>query len=236
MRRLTLEEARARVAVVLRVGLTTREVLLHEHVDRDAVFGVHHDRRAVVARLLHCAQDLAVVGVEHARIGHEQLERRDTLVLHEVVHVGECLVVDATDDLVERVVDRAIAGGLCVPLGERLLHVLAIALHGEVDDRGHTTPRRGGRSSFERVARKRATEWQLHVRVHVDATGHHVLTLGVDHLVGGDVQRLGLAALEERRNRVALDEDVDFVSPGRADDRAVLDQCACHVSPFVMLA
>ena len=72
--------------------------------------------------------------------------------------------------------------------------------------------------------------------MHVDATRHHVLALRVDHLVGGDVQRLGLTALEERRDRVALNEDVDLVTPSWADDGSVLDQCACHVSPLVMLA
>ena len=33
-----------------------------------------------------------------------------------------------------------------------------------------------------------------------------------------------------------LDEDVDLVASSRADDGAVLDQCACHVSPLVMFA
>jgi hypothetical protein len=52
--------------VVDRVGLAARERLLDKDVDRDAVLGVHHDHGAVLAGLLHRAQDLAVVAVEHA--------------------------------------------------------------------------------------------------------------------------------------------------------------------------
>ena len=50
----------------------------------------------------------AVVGVEDARVGHEQLEAGDALV-DQLVHRLERVVVDAADDLVEAVVDRAVA-------------------------------------------------------------------------------------------------------------------------------
>jgi hypothetical protein len=69
-------------------------------------------------RLLHRAQDLAVVGVEDARVGHEQLEAGDALVGDELVHRLERVVVDAAEDHVERVVDVAVALGLAVPGGQ----------------------------------------------------------------------------------------------------------------------
>ncbi len=73
----------------------------HEHVDGDAVLGVHHDHGAVLAGRLHGPQDLPVVAVEDARVGHEQLEAGDALVVDEVGHVLQRLIVDAADDLVE---------------------------------------------------------------------------------------------------------------------------------------
>ena len=143
MRRFGLERRRSRVAVVLRVGLAAGEGLLHQHVDGDAVLGVHHDDRAALGSRLHGFQDLPVVAVEHAGVGHEQLEAGDALVLGEVLHVLQRLVVDAADDLVKGVVDGAIAVGLAVPVGKAVEHVLAVTLHGHVDDRRDAAPRRG---------------------------------------------------------------------------------------------
>ena len=70
----TLQQAWSAVAVVLRVGFAACNVLLHQNVDSNAVFGVHHDGGTVVACLLHCSQDLAVVRIEHAGIRHKQFE------------------------------------------------------------------------------------------------------------------------------------------------------------------
>ncbi len=161
--------------VVLRVGLAAGERLRHEHVDGDAVLGVHHDRRPAVARHLHRPQDRPVVGVEDARVGHEQLEAGHALVLGEVPDRLQRLLVDPADDLVEGVVDGAVAVGLVVPLGEAVEHVLAGALHGHVDDRRDAAPGSGGRAGLERVGCVGATERELHVGVHVDAAGHDVL-------------------------------------------------------------
>ncbi|GFJ84542.1 hypothetical protein Phou_087220 [Phytohabitans houttuyneae] len=154
VRRLGLQGLGAGDAVVDRVGLAAGEGLLHEHVDRDAVFRVHHDDRAVVTGLLHGAQDLAVVGVEDARVRHEKLEARDPLA-DELVHRLERVVVDAAEDHVERVVDVAVAVGLGVPGGEPVLHHLAGALHREVDDRGGAAERGRLGARVERVRRER---------------------------------------------------------------------------------
>ena len=199
VRGLGLERRRARVAVVLRVGLAAGERLLHEHVDGDPVLGVHHDHRPAVGGALHRPQDLAVVAVEHAGVGHEQLEAGDALVLGEVLHRLQRLVVDAADDLVEGVVDGALAAGLAVPLGEPLVDVLAVALHGHVDDRRDAAPRRRPRAGLERVGGERAAERQLHVGVHVDPAGDHVLAGGVDHAVGALLGRLRSGRARRRR-------------------------------------
>ena len=180
VRGLCLERRGARVAVVLGIGLAAGERLLHQHVDGDAVLGVHHDHRPALGRGLHRPQDLPVVAVEDARVGHEQLEAADALVLGEVLHRLQRLVVDAADDLVERVVDGALPVGLAVPFGQTVEDVLAVSLHGHVDDGRDAAPRRGARPGLERVAGERAAERQLHVRVHVDAAGDDVLAGRID--------------------------------------------------------
>ena len=108
VRRLLLHLPGAGDAVVVRVGLALVDELLGEHVDRRAVLGVHHREHAGVAGDLHGLQDLRVIRVEDARVGHEQLEARDALV-GQSPHRLEGGLVDVADDLVEAVVDRAVA-------------------------------------------------------------------------------------------------------------------------------
>jgi hypothetical protein len=215
--------------VVPRVGLAAGERLGDEHVDRDAVLGVHHDHRAAVGRLLHGPQDLPVVAVEDARVRHEHLEAGDALVLDEVRHRLQRLLVDTADDLVEAVVDRAVAVGLAVPLGEALVHVLAGALHGEVDDRGDATPRRSDGAGLERVARE----------VPPNGSSMWVWTStppGITYLPAASMTRLmsapssacrEVAGSAERDDHLAVDQHVLRGGAGRRDDRAVLDQCDC---------
>ncbi|CAM5740113.1 putative protein OS=Streptomyces microflavus OX=1919 GN=Smic_68930 PE=4 SV=1 [Streptomyces microflavus] len=78
----------ADVSVVAGVGAPLGERLFDQDVDGDAVLRVHHDQAAVAGGLLHGPQDLAVVGVEDARVGHEQLEGGDAFG-DEAVHLLE---------------------------------------------------------------------------------------------------------------------------------------------------
>ncbi len=89
-------------------GLAPGQGLGHQHVDGDAVLGVHHDRGPVGPGLLHGPEDLAVGRVEDAGVGHEQLEARHPLV-DEHVHLLARLFVDVRHDHVEAVVDGAVA-------------------------------------------------------------------------------------------------------------------------------
>ena len=175
MRRLLFHLDRSRERVVAGIGLAALERLGDEHVDRRAVLGVHHDRRAEVRGRLHRAKDLSVVGVEDPRVGHEELEARDAFVVREIGHRLQGRVVDAADDLVEAVVDRAVAVGLLVPRGESVVHVLARSLHREVDDRRGAAEGGRDRAGLEGVRGVRAAEGQLHVGVDVDAAGDDVL-------------------------------------------------------------
>ena len=136
-------------------------------------------------------------------------------------HRGEGVVVDAADDLVEAVVDRAVAGRLRVPGGQAVLDALAVALHGEVDDRRRAAPGRGAGAGLERVDRGGAAERQLHVGVRVDAAGDHVLAGRVDDGVDGcrDIRPEQLrAGLQHGDDRLAVDEHVG-VRCGRSPRR-----------------
>ena len=214
--------------MVLRVGLAARQVLLHEHVDGDAVLSMHHDHRAVLCRRLHRTQNLAVVAVEHARVCHEQLEAGDTLVVNQVGHVFQRLFVDAADDLVKCIVNCTVSTGFAVPFSQTELHIFVVTLQRHVDDRRNATPRSGNRAGLKGVYRRGAAEGQFHVRVHIDAARHDVFPFGVDHLVGSHAHRIGLTARIQSDDRFAVDQHVLVVTARWAHYRAVLDECAGH--------
>ncbi len=171
--------------MVVRRGLSPLERLLHEDVDGRAVLGVHHDQPAVARGRLHRLQDLPVARQEHTRVGHEELEAGDALA-DQLVHRLERVGVDVADDLVERVVDGAVAAGFLVPQRNLVLDVLALGLHHEVDDRGGAAPRGGAGAGLECVGGLRAAEGHFHVSVPVHAARDDVLAGRVDDGVGAD--------------------------------------------------
>ena len=229
MRGFGLERRGPGVAVELRVGVAAGQGLLHQHVDGDSVLGMHHDHRPALGGGLHGPQQLAVVAVEHARVGHEQLEAGDTLVVDEVLHALQRLLVDATDDLVEGVVDGALALCFAMPVGERSVHVAARVLHRHVDDRGDTAPRGSAGAGLERVAGQGAAKGHLHVGVHVDAAGDDVLAGRVDDPVAAFLGEV--ARRTERGDGLVGDQHVLGDHAGGRDDPAVLDECGGHDAP-----
>ena len=98
-------------AVIVGRGLTGGVQLLGKNIDRRAVLGVHHGQQPGLGRLLHRFEDLCVIGIEDARVGHEQLEARHALV-DQRVHRFERELVDAADDLMKAVVDAGVAARL----------------------------------------------------------------------------------------------------------------------------
>ena len=129
----------------------------------------------------------------------------------------------------EGVVDGTVASRFAMPFGQTQLDIFVVALQRHVHDGGHATPCSGNRASFKRVYCGCATERQLHVSVHVDATGHDVFTLGVNHLVGGYTHGIGLTAGIQRHDDLAVNQDVLFMATSRAYDRAIFNQRAGHV-------
>ena len=197
-------------AVVLRIGLALSECLLHQDINRDAVLSMHHDGRTVIRRGLHGPQDLTVVAVEDTWIRHEEFEAGDAFV-DEFVHGFEGVVVHAADDLVEAVVDRALAVGLCMPCGEGILHALTKLLHREVDDGGGASPGCRSSASFEGIRGERAAEGQLHVGVHIHATGDDVLAAGVEDLIGRGFEvgaQRRISGSENGNDGLTVDENI----------------------------
>jgi hypothetical protein len=223
VRRLALEDRIAGDPVVERIGLAVVHQVGRHDVDCEAVLGVHHDQPAVLAGLLHRPKDRPVVTVEDARIGREELEVGDALG-DELVHLLERVVVDVAHDHVEAVVRDGVALGLGVPRIEAFAERLPARLDGKVHDRRGPAERRRARPRLERVLRERPAERQLHVGMDVDRARNHVPAARIDRLVGGHPRRRKPGA--NRRDRLAVDQDVCRVRAVRGDDRAVGDERA----------
>ncbi len=89
----------------------------------------------------------------------------------------------------------------------------------EVDDHRGAAGKRGGGAGIEIVGGEGAHEGHLHVRVRIDAAGHHVAAGGVDDMVGVVVE-IGA----DGDDLVVLDEDVGLGGEIGGDDRAAFDE------------
>ena len=230
-RRLGLHGLGPRDRVVIGRRLAPAQVVLDDLVDHDAVLAVHHDHRTEAAALLHGPEDLGIGRVEDAGVGGEQLEAGDPLPVHDV-HLLQRRVVHVGDDHVEPVIDGAVAACLLVPRLEAGGQGGTLLLDGEVEDRGGATPGRCGGAGLERVRRERAAERHLHVRVHVDATGDHVLPRCVDDAGATRNGRRRVVGIGRQQgdDALALDHDGGRQRACRGDDGAVHDDDAlCHL-------
>ena len=98
-------------------------------------------------------------------------------------------------------------------LGRRAREAGAI---GEVDDGGRSAPGRCPCTCFKGVGCGRATEWQRHVRVCVDASGNHVFAGCVDYGVdaGREVcSEEHAAPLQHCNDAFSVDEHIGIRSP-----------------------
>jgi hypothetical protein len=100
--------------------------------------------------------------------------------------------------------------------------VWPFVLDREVDDRGGAAEGGGDRPGGEVVGRVGPAERHVEVRVHVDAAGQHVLSGGIDRLVGVNVGE----RRSDDRDLFVLDQHVSLVLIDRSDNRAVPNQCA----------
>ena len=195
---------------------------------------MHGDQRAVVGRLLHGPQYLAVVAIEDAWVGHEQLETGDALV-YQRIHLLESRFVYAAHDHVEGVVHGAFTLRFGVPEIETVAEVFAGLLDGEVDDGGRTTPCGGPGADLEGVTGECAAKREFHVGVAVDTARHHVLTGGVDDPVRarlGGLCRRG-AGGHHCGDGSTVNQHLGSMASRGANHGPVLDECRHVLPPLV---
>ena len=188
MRRLGLRTSRTRQRVILRRGFPFRERLLDEHIDDATVLRVHADRPAVCPGPQQRLENAGVVQHEHARIGHEELERRDALA-DKRVHLQFHLIGELRDDHVEAVVDGRLSFRFLHPCFPRMVKRLTLVLDGEIDDTRRSAVCGGNRPRFEVVRGCGAAKRHVQMCVDVDAAGKDILPLRVDDAVGVHLQR-----------------------------------------------
>src|SRR6185436_737645 len=121
-------------------------------------------------------------------VRHEMLETVDAVVAHQTHHVRAHRLVPPRDRDVEGVI-RAGFFGPSAPILPGVHDPLLRVRDHEVDYCRCAAGYAGGGAREEVVARHRAHERQLHVRVWIDAARHHELSACVDDFtVAGGVQ------------------------------------------------
>ena len=176
VRRLTLELRRTGQRVVARRGVSRRDGLGHQDLDRVSVLGVHHDERTGLGGNLHHLEQRLVVDHERVFVGHEELVGRDAVLLRQSRELFECPALMQVGDCdVEAVVDQRLAFALAVPDLEGLGEGLTFALDAEVDVRGRSAEGGGGLTRLEVVDRRLASPRHLEVRMRIDSARQHVL-------------------------------------------------------------
>ena len=174
----------------MRLGVSLGQGLLHEHVDRVAVLGVHHHERAGLGGNLHRLEERLVVDHQRALVRHEELVGRDPL-LGQGRKLLECpALAQIRDRHVVAHVDHLLAVRLAAPLLDRVRERGALWLDDEVDVAGRSAERRGRLPRLDVVDRHRAAERHVEMRMWVDAAGKHVLPGCIDYSLGLDIERL----------------------------------------------
>ena len=173
VRRLAFRLRRPRQRVEARAGVARGQSLLHQHVDRVAVLGMHH-QRARLGGDLHDAEERLVVDHQRALVGHEELVARDPLVGQRrelleraaLLQVGDRHVVAHVDHLlaVRFAFHSSKARRTTVPCGWMMKSTM----------RRRSAERRGGLARRDVVDRDRAAERHVEMRVRVDAAGQDV--------------------------------------------------------------
>jgi hypothetical protein len=184
VRRFALDHRRARQRVAFGAGDARLQYLLLQQEDELAILGMHGRHRAELERALEAVHQRLVVAHDGVLVGHEVLEAVDAFVLHQRSHVGVHAFAPPGHGDVEAVV----AGRLLGPAAPHAVGVHQRLLRGgddEVDDARRAAGEAGGAAGEEVVGGGRAHERQLHVRMRIDAAGHHVAAAGIERRAAG---------------------------------------------------
>ena len=188
VRRLAFGLRRPRERVPVRLGVPLGQRLLHEHVDRVAVLGVHHHERAGLRGDLHRLEERLVVDHQRALVRHEELVGRDPLLGQRRELLQRSALAEIRDRHVVAHVDHLLAVRLAAPVVDRVAERRAVRLDDEVDVARRAAERRGGLPRLDVVDRRRPAERHVEVRMRVDAAGKHVLPGCIDHSLGLDIE------------------------------------------------
>ena len=200
-------------------GLAFGQRLTHHHVDHAAVLGVHTDQRAVFGGLLQRAKNSGVIHHQDVRIRHEKLEAGHAFA-HHVVHVFQARFGKIGDDHVQPIIDAGLRLRLLPPGVQRVAHLGAAGLNGEVDEGCSAADGRRARSGFKIVARCCAAERHVEMRVRVDAARQQQHAGGVHHFMDG----LGRNSRTHFLDRLAVDQHIRRESLLRGYHRTVLNE------------
>ncbi len=228
VRRLAFHLRRPRISVCLRPVVAFGKKLLLQEGDDIAVLGMHQRQRAELRAARERGEHLVVVHHQRTLVGHEVLEGVDALLDH-FRHLVEDLAVPPGNRHVEGVVGARLAG-LLVPLLERVEQALLRRRQAEVNDHRRAAGKRGGSSGVEVVGGMGAHEGHFHVRVRIDAAGHHVTAGRIEDMVGGVIK-----VRADSDDLVVLHEDIGLGGEIGGDDRSAFNEFAHVISPHKRL-
>ena len=176
---LTLELGRPRHGMILRLTVPCRDRLALEYIDHVAVLAVHHGEQPVLRGAAHHGQQLRIVQLQTALVGHEHLDRRNP-PLRQMRDLVEHIRARVGDRHVKTVIDAGLALGQGVPGVEGLPKRTVLGLDHEVDVRRGPAEGRGDMPCAEVVGRRDVVQRHVEVGVHVDAPGQQIASGGVD--------------------------------------------------------
>jgi hypothetical protein len=157
------------------------QLLGHELCDIVAL-GVEAAQRALLLRHLHDSKNIGVLD-HHARIDGEHLEGGDALFHQRFHRISQLIrIVPGRYKLgVDAVVQSAL-GHFTDPFLHRLQHGGLFCSGTEIHKRGDAAESRAFAGSVEIQHVDRVAEGSLHMHVRLDQTGHHILSLSLNHL------------------------------------------------------
>ena len=150
--------------------------------DGGIVFRMHRRQRAGALQVAHRLQYLVIA--EFVLVGQIELKAADAAIHHHRDLV-ENAVVNVLDNAVKTVVDNGFIGGVAAIDLELVAQVAADGPEAHmINNGGGTAAGRGPGAGKEIIAAAGETHINIEMRMNVDAAGHHVAALGVNHFAG----------------------------------------------------
>ena len=190
---------------------------VRQEADRVVALGMDHHQRLVLLGDRQHFEDLAVCELQVV-IGHEDLERRESVVDQRRQFLAQHLRRRVGDDEMEGNVDMAVALRLLAVGLDAIAQAATLLLQAERHDERVAADGSRARSAVEVVGHDDARcAGLVEMDMAVDAARHHQQPLGVDDLVGVS------EAVGERHDAPIPDADIAGERVGSGHDGAVCD-------------